>query len=184
MPPVDSLIVIVAQYAIYAVAAGAVLAWLLVSRPAKWTLAAQVVVAVILVAVLVKVAGAVHTDPRPFVQDPSLKPMFPHPPDNGFPSDHTALTFAIAVLVTCYRRLIGVALIVVSLGIGAARVAAHVHHVQDIVAAVIIGAIAAGVALLATRPLSAVSWWPGRDREAATDGAGGQTGVRPHRPPR
>lgn len=179
-----TLIVIVAQYAIYAVAAGAVLAWLLVSRPAKWTLAVQAIVAVILVAVLVKVAGAMHSDPRPFVQNSSLKPMFPHPKDNGFPSDHTALTFAIAVLVTCYRRVIGIALIVLSLGIGAARVAAHVHHVQDIVAAVLIGAVAAGIALLATWPLATASWWPGRDREAVTGGAGGQTGVQSRRPPR
>ena len=160
MPPVDQLIVIVAQYAIYAVAVGAVIAWLLVSRPAKFDLAAQAIVTVILVAILVKVAGAVHTDPRPFVQDPSLKPMFPHPADNGFPSDHTALTFGIATIVFVYRKAIGVALTVISLGIGAARVAAHVHHVQDIVAAVVIGVVAALLSLLLTRPLTQLSWWP------------------------
>jgi undecaprenyl-diphosphatase len=174
---VDTLITVVAQYAIYLVAAGAVLAWLTVSRPAKWALAVQAVLAVVVVAVLVRVAGMVHTDPRPFVQHPATKPLFPHPPDNGFPSDHTALTFAIAVLVTCYRRAIGVALIVVSLGIGAARVAAHVHHVQDIVAAVVIGGVAAGVALLATRPVR--SWWAGRDLEPAD--AGRRDEGRPHR---
>ena len=160
MPRVDTLIVIVAQYAIYAVAVGAVIAWLLVSRPEKYVLAVQAIITVILVAILVKVAGAVHTDPRPFVQDPSLKPMFPHPADNGFPSDHTALTFGIATIVTFYRRLIGIALMVISLGIGAARVAANVHHVQDIVAAVAIGVVAAVGAVLLSRPLTASSWWP------------------------
>jgi undecaprenyl-diphosphatase len=99
------------------------------------------------------------------VQDPSLQPMFPHPADNGFPSDHTALTFGIATIVTFYRKAIGIALMVISLGIGAARVAAHVHHVQDIVAAVGIGVVAAVVAFYAVRPLTAASWWPGRDRE-------------------
>ncbi len=151
---------IVAQYAIYVVAVGAVIAWLLVSRPQKFDLAAQAIVTVILVAIFVKVAGMVHTDARPFVQDPSLKPMFPHPPDNGFPSDHTALTFAVATIVTFYRRTIGIVLMVISVGIGAARVAAHVHHVQDIVAAVVIGAIAALLALPLTRPLTTASWWP------------------------
>ena len=160
MPPVDQLIIIVAQYAIYAVAVGAVIAWLLVSRPEKYTLAAQAIGTVILVAILVKVAGAVHTDPRPFVQDPSLKPLFPHPADNGFPSDHTALTFAIATIVFVYRKAIGIVLMVISLGIGASRVAANVHHVQDIVAAVVIGVVAALLSLMVTRPLISASWWP------------------------
>ncbi|HET8604244.1 MAG TPA: phosphatase PAP2 family protein [Marmoricola sp.] len=156
----DQLIVIVAQYAIYAVAVGAVIAWLLVRRPEKYTLAAQAIVTMILVAILVKVAGAVHTDPRPFVQDSSLKPLFPHPADNGFPSDHTALTFGIATIVFVYRRAIGVVLMVISLGIGAARVAANVHHVQDIIAAVAIGVVAALLSMLLTRPLTRLKWWP------------------------
>jgi undecaprenyl-diphosphatase len=160
MPPVDQLIVIVAQYAIYAVAVGAVIAWLLVRLPEKYTLAAQAIVTMILVAILVKVAGAVHTDPRPFVQDSSLKPLFPHPADNGFPSDHTALTFGIATIVFVYRRAIGVVLMVISLGIGAARVAANVHHVQDIIAAVAIGVVAALLSMLLTRPLTRLKWWP------------------------
>ena len=65
--------------------------------------------------------------------------MFPHPADNGFPSDHTALATAISVVVWQYRRRVAWAMVVLSVLIGAARVAAHVHHTQDIVAALIIG---------------------------------------------
>lgn len=145
----NSLIVVVAQYAIFAVALGAVVAWLLVSRRQKVVLAVQAVVAMLLVAVLVKVAATVHTDPRPFVVNPGLEPLFSHPADNGFPSDHTALATAIAALVTYYRRGIGVALLVLSVLIGAARVTAHVHHGQDIVAGLVIGAVAAAIPVLA-----------------------------------
>jgi len=143
MPRVDQLIVIVAQYAIYAVAVGAVIAWLLVSRPEKYTLAAQAIVTVIVVAILVKVAGAVHTDPRPFVEDPSLKPLFPHPADNGFPSDHTAVGAVTSFVVVRHRRAAGLGLLAITVLIAAARVIAHVHHVQDVVAGGLIGLVAA-----------------------------------------
>ena len=140
---VDSLVVAVAQYAIYVVAAGALLVWLLLPRTDKVGLAVQAVVTVVLVAVLVKVAGAVHTDPRPFVVDPTLKPLFAHPADNGFPSDHTALASGVAILVMLHRRWSGLALLVLSVAIGVCRVAAHVHHTQDILAAVVIGVVSA-----------------------------------------
>jgi undecaprenyl-diphosphatase len=143
----DALIVAVAQYALFVVAAGGLLAWWLADRGDKIALGVQAVLAVALVAVLVKAAGLVHVDPRPFVVNPSLRPLFPHPPDNGFPSDHTALAAAVSLLVLRYRTGLGAALLAVTVAIGAARVAAHVHHVEDIAAGLLIGALATGVAL-------------------------------------
>jgi undecaprenyl-diphosphatase len=140
---VESLVAAVAQYALFVVAAGACVVWLRLPREDKPALAVQTVVAVLAVAVLVKVAGGVHTDPRPFVVDPGLKPLFPHPPDNGFPSDHTALASAVAFLVLAHRRAWGALLLLVAVALGAARVAAHVHHTQDVVAGLLIGAVAA-----------------------------------------
>ncbi len=166
----DTLIVVVAQYALYLVALGGLLAWWLVDRDEKVKLAVQAVLTVALVAVLVKVAGMVHTDPRPFVVDPSLRPLFPHPADNGFPSDHTALTAGIAVLVARYRGGLGALLLAVSVGIGAARVAAHVHHTQDIVAGLLLGGLAALLALALWQGW--VAWRRRGDRPAE------QTGVR------
>ncbi len=143
----SSLVVDIAQYALFLVALGGLAAWLIVDRGDKVPLAVQAVLAVAVMAVLVKLAGAVHTDPRPFVVDPRVHPLFPHPADNGFPSDHTALTAAVAVVVVRYRRVLGSVLLLVSLAIGAARVAAHVHHTEDIVAGAVIGVLAAVVAM-------------------------------------
>jgi len=143
--------VIVAQYALYVVAAAAVFVWLVASRHDKVSLAIEAVVAMVLVAVMVKVAGAVHVDPRPFVQNPAVPPLFPHPADNGFPSDHTALAAAISAVVLQYRRWIGWAMALVAILIGFARVAAHVHHTQDIVAGLIIGYLAAIFAIILWR---------------------------------
>src|SRR5450759_1812246 len=82
--------------------------------------------------VLIKVAAAIYTDPRPFVVDLSIKPLFAHPADNGFPSDHTALAATVALVVMMYRRWLGAGLLAAGIVLGAARVAAHVHHAPDI----------------------------------------------------
>jgi len=143
----NQVTVFVAQYALFVVAAAAVVVWLTAARADKVSLAFEAVVAMVLVAVMVKVAGAIHLDPRPFVQNPSVKPLFQHPADNGFPSDHTALATAIAVVVWHYRRWVGWALLGLSVMIGLARVIAQVHHTQDIVAALAIGLVAAWAAV-------------------------------------
>jgi membrane-associated phospholipid phosphatase len=149
------LVVAVAQYALFVVALGACVVWLQLPRGDRLALAVQTLVTVVAVAVLVKVAGAVHSDPRPFVVHPGLAPLFPHPADNGFPSDHTALASAVAFLVIVRRRTWGALLLMLSLALGAARVAAHVHHVEDIACGLVIGALAAAVGWAAWRALSA-----------------------------
>ena len=111
----------------------------------------QAIVSLVIVVVLIKLAAAVHADPRPFVVDPSIKPLFVHPGDNGFPSDHTALGATVALLVMTYRRSLGAVLLAASILVGATRVAAHVHHVQDIVAGVLIAALAVGITAAAWR---------------------------------
>jgi membrane-associated phospholipid phosphatase len=142
----DSLIAGVAQYLLYLILAVAAVIWLLLPRPDKVGMAVQAVVSMVIALILIKLAAAVHTDPRPFIVDPSIKPLFAHPGDNGFPSDHTALGATVALVVMIYRRWLGALLLAVSVVLGAVRVAAHVHHAQDIVAALVIAALAVGVA--------------------------------------
>ena len=147
----NTLIVDAAQYLPYVIVAAAVLVWLLLPRLDKVGLAAKGLVALALVGLLIVVGSALHTDPRPFVVDPSVRPLFAHPNDNGFPSDHTALAMTVAALVWVYRRTLGVVLGVLALCVGAARVLAHVHHTQDIVAGALFGLVAASLAAVAWR---------------------------------
>lgn len=128
-----------ASYLLYAVAAGAVVVWLLSPRTQKLAFALAAVFAAAVVGILVKLMGAVWPDPRPFVVDHTT-PAIAHSADNGFPSDHTALATAIALVVLTRNRLAGWVLLVIAVALGAARVAAQVHHVPDIV-----GGVAAGV---------------------------------------
>jgi undecaprenyl-diphosphatase len=168
----------IAQDGLYAVAVLAVVAWLTVPRSEKVAMVVEMVVGAVAVAVLVKVAGGLHSDPRPFVQDPSIHPWFSHSADDGFPSDHTALA-AVTSFVVVRRSLgLGSAMLVVTALLAAARVVAHVHHVQDVVAGGVIGLLAAAAGALAWRslrdatPVRRASGQVG-PRETASRGSGG-----------
>jgi membrane-associated phospholipid phosphatase len=138
----DALIVAVSQYLLYVILAVAAVIWLYLPRPDKVSMAAKAIMALVIAAVLIKVAAAMYTDPRPFVVDPSIKALFAHGADNGFPSDHTAVATTVALVVMMYRRWLGAGLVVASVVLGSARVAAHVHHAPDIAAAVLIAVLA------------------------------------------
>lgn len=176
-----SVVSLVAQDGLYVAALLAVVAWLTVPRPEKVAMAVEMVVGLAAVAILVKVAGVVHTDPRPFVQDPSVHPWFSHPPDNGFPSDHTAVAAVTAFVVVRRRREIGLVLLAITVLIGAARVLAHVHHVQDIVAGGAIGLLAAVLGALAWRAVRDTTFVRRVSGPTGTEESRGPTRVR-HRP--
>jgi hypothetical protein len=81
----DTLTVAVAQDLLFLILLAAAGIWLFLPRQEKIGLAGQAIVSLVVMVMLIKMAAAIHTDPRPFVVDPSIKPLFPHPGDNGFP---------------------------------------------------------------------------------------------------
>jgi membrane-associated phospholipid phosphatase len=113
------------------------------------------------------------------VQDPSIHPWFSHPADNGFPSDHTAVAVLTSLVVLFHRRTAGLVLLALGVLIGAARVLAHVHHVQDIVAGGVIGLVAALLGALVWRVVapSAVARRVARPTTGESASRGGR--VRP-----
>lgn len=141
----DTLVAAVAQYLPLLIPVVAAVVWWFLPRPDKVTLALQAVLALGAAYALISLAGAVYQDPRPFVVDPTQVPLFPHAPDNGFPSDHTALGATVALLVLPYRRGVGALLLVASVLAGLARVAARVHHVPDIAGGLVLAALSIAV---------------------------------------
>lgn len=123
------------------------LVWWRLARGARARFGVLAVVSGVCAGALVLMAGLVHDDPRPFVIDPSQPPLFPHAADNGFPSDHTTYAATAALVVATVRRRLGLLLLASAILGGLARVAANVHHVQDIIAALAIAAAAGGVGL-------------------------------------
>jgi membrane-associated phospholipid phosphatase len=148
---VNTAIVLVAQYLLFGLVLIAGLMWLAVDRAGKLRLAVAAVLGLALVGLGIWIAGSLHVDPRPFVQDPSTAPLFPHPADNGFPSDHAAAAGLLTALVLWHRRPLGVVVGIGAVLVAAARVAAHVHHVQDVAAGLLLGFAAGVVAILVTR---------------------------------
>jgi undecaprenyl-diphosphatase len=141
---VDSVIEFAAQYLLFIMVAAFAAFWLFgTDRAGKLWLGGAAVIGLVLAVVFLVAAGKLHSDPRPFVQNPRLHALFQHARDNGFPSDHSIAAGLIAGLVLFWSRLWGAVFALAAFCVAAARVAAHVHHVQDVVAGLILGGIAA-----------------------------------------
>lgn len=91
--------------------------------------------------VAAKIAGALYYDPRPFVAG-HFAPLLPHAADNGFPSDHTLLSAAIAAVIFVFNRKLGTVLFVLAFLVGASRVFAGIHHWIDILGSLAIAFLA------------------------------------------
>lgn len=138
------MIVFVAQYLLFIMVAGFAAFWLLgEDRVGKVQLGGAAVIGLFLGLAFLVAAGKLHSDPRPFVQNPALHPLFRHARDNGFPSDHSIAAGLIATLVLLRSRLYGAVFALAGFCVAASRVAAHVHHMQDVAAGLILGGIAA-----------------------------------------
>lgn len=146
-PALDATAVAIAQYGL-AVSVAAFLVGFARRRPVgliPW------LVAGIVAAVIANLAaGHLVHHVRPFVTL-GVAPLFPHAPDNGFPSDHSAVAAFIAAALRFMDAPTAVVATLAALAIGVARVYALVHCPSDIVAAWFIGAVPAAAAMLLWR---------------------------------
>jgi len=94
------------------------------------------VAAVVVAFAAAHVAGMLLSEPRPFVLL-AQQPLFAHAPDGAFPSDHVTAGMSMLAARIGPRGRILTAIIVAL--VGAARVVAGVHWLDDIVGGAIIG---------------------------------------------
>jgi undecaprenyl-diphosphatase len=137
---VNSAIVFVAKYFLYLSFLVTAWFWLKSLRDTKIELGARLIVGGILALALSALASHLYYDPRPFVTQ-HITPLFAHPADNGFPSDHALFTSFLGFTVLFYSKRVGSFLLAIAIAVGAARVAAHVHHPQDIIGSFVISAM-------------------------------------------
>ena len=140
----DNLIIFGAKYLFVVVVLIYGLALWQASPKHRKQLLVGLVVAGIIAVILDKIGGKLFYDPRPFVTH-HIKPLVAHSADNGFPSEHTILTFAIGSLIAAFRPKLGGLALVLALLVGISRVAAHIHSPIDIIGGAAIG-LAAGAA--------------------------------------
>lgn len=86
-----------------------------------------------------RIASLIYYNPRPFVLY-NFKPLIQHAADNGFPSDHALLSFAIAFFVFVFNKKLGMILISLGFIVGFSRVMAGVHSPIDILGSFVISA--------------------------------------------
>lgn len=139
-----ALIVFCAKYLIAGILAGAAAA-AYVRKEWRTKLLLRALVALPLAYGLARLAGILYGHSQPFAEL-GFEPLVPHETDNSFPSDHTAFGAALSSLVFLADRRLGIILWLLTLCVGAARVAAGLHWTIDIFAAAIIGLLAALVA--------------------------------------
>jgi membrane-associated phospholipid phosphatase len=129
---VHSLIIFAAKYLVLVpIIANLYIFWELNNKDRKKMLVFGLSGAVLCI-VLAKLGSHLYSDPRPPFKD-HAQPFFQTSDYNGFPSDHTLLAGWLAFLALAFSKKIGLALLVVAAIVGWGRVAAHVHHLTDII---------------------------------------------------
>ncbi len=146
---INQLIIFVAEYAIFLLPIFAMAIFFSLSKVGRRQYFLSLALGGVCAFFLAKLAGQLIVDPRPFVGG-HVVPLFPHAPDNGFPSDHTTFGTTLAFISFFYSRKWGLVMIPIAVLIGAARVLAHVHHWSDIIGGIAVGLIAATIAVYIT----------------------------------
>jgi undecaprenyl-diphosphatase len=142
--------------------------WLF-SRPGgdrKWKLAAGSALGAAVLALIVdQIVHALWDRPRPY-EDHVISHPWSGSTDASFPSDHASASFAIAVAVFMFDRIVGGLFLVAAGLIAIGRIFVGAHYPADVLASCVVGIASAVVVVKLARPLIA---WLVRLVERATD---------------
>jgi undecaprenyl-diphosphatase len=143
----NTLIIVAANYLFLLLPLIALLWFLRLPRPLQKEIVVIGLITGALALILGRLIAKVYFDPRPFVSG-HFMPLIPHEPDNGFPSDHTLLSSAIAMTVALRDRPVGAVLWVLAILVGVGRIASGLHSVTDVIGSFL---LALGAGLVADR---------------------------------
>lgn len=143
---IDGIMVFFAKDLIYVVAAAAVVCAGLLIYHKQWRTLAFFAGSMVLSFILLKLAGMLNVDHRPFM-DHHVTQLIEHAPGKSFPSDHTTASMAIAagiLFLTAYKKT-GAALIACAVLIGFSRIFVGVHYPADILGGLVTGLLGGGI---------------------------------------
>lgn len=123
--------IFLAQYLHIVIIAGTLLFAFLQKRPVQIRMFLLASLSLPLTLLAARVAGYIFNDPRPFAAL-HFTPLIPHAADNGFPSDHALLGFALGMLVFRFNRTWGTVLCLLAMVLGLSRIYVGVHSPLDI----------------------------------------------------
>jgi len=166
-PLLAAIVELVAEYGIFVLPVALVVAWVrtdALSRPRQGVLAGclAALIAFGLGLVLERTLGR----PRPFIEL-GFTPLIAHVADSSFPSDHTLTGVALIGPLLWTLPRVGWWLLVWALIVGAARVAAGLHHPSDILGSAVLALALDAVVWVLVIPRGLAVWTHRRPR--ATD---------------
>ncbi len=117
--------------------------WLL-ARPGgslRWKLAtATAALSAVVGLIANKVLGEIWYHDRPFATHPAQTvQLIHHAKDNGFPSEHATVAFAVAFAVLLFSRPLGALLLVLATAIALDRIFVGVHYPSDVAVSCLVG---------------------------------------------
>ena len=144
-----TILLFLAKDLIAVIGLAAFIYWLTLPKKLKIRIAVYGLITAVVAYGLAKLGGSFFYDTRPFVTD-HVTALYPHGADNGFPSDHTLLSAVMAVTIFAASKKVGLALGVMAVLVGAARVIGHIHRPIDIAGSIVVAIIGGFVAAYLT----------------------------------
>jgi undecaprenyl-diphosphatase len=115
-----------------------------VERRVRFVSAVVAAVSAVLAWVVNQWIGELYFRPRPFVDLAAVHKLISKSVDEkSFPSDHTAIAFALALAVFMVNRKWGIALLILAVLTALGRVLVGVHYPTDVLGGAVVGIIAA-----------------------------------------
>ena len=140
-PFLDASMVLIAKYMPLLVVLGMLILWVSRGRKSR-DIVLYGFYAAIIGLIINYLIGFVYYHPRPFVI-PTGTLLFSYPADSSFPSDHSTIIFAMALMLVYFKRtrLPGFLFLVLGIIGGTARVFAGVHFPLDIVGSLLVSLV-------------------------------------------
>ncbi len=139
----NNIIIFGAKYLFAVVLVGSALPLTFLDRRGRISYIITAIISGVLAFGFTKLAGIAYFDPRPFTY--GVHSLIPHEPDNGFPSDHTVLSFVAAALCFQASGKLGAVMFVLAGLVALCRVLVGVHMPLDIVAGVILALLSVAI---------------------------------------
>lgn len=138
----DSLAIFFAQYFVYWLVAGAVVAFFLIkSKKEKVRYLILATTGVILSRlVITELIRVIWRRPRPFVAH-TVNSLIEHSASASSPSGHMAFLFALATAIYFINKRFGIIFFILSFVIGLARIFVGVHYPLDILGGIVVGVL-------------------------------------------
>ncbi|MDO8639544.1 MAG: phosphatase PAP2 family protein [bacterium] len=131
------LSIVIAKYLIFLVIKIPVFYFLIQKRNTQKRMLVFMVLNLALIFIAAKILSLLYYDPRPFVIN-HFTPLIPHAADNGFPSDHALLSFAVSFSIYIFNKKLGLLLMLFGILIGISRIYVGIHSPVDILGSFLI----------------------------------------------